>query len=61
MWTSLIQYKGIAFNLISHQDQLIAHLKLVYPEAVQIAFLKFTNFSIGQDIFHRIQDDLLKV
>ena len=38
MWTGLIQYKGIVFNLISHKDQLAAHRKLMNPETSQVAF-----------------------
>ncbi len=54
MWTNLVQDKEIVFKLISHQGQLADHSKLVNPKALQIAFFKFTNIRICQDIFHCI-------
>lgn len=51
MWANLVQDKGIVFNFISHQAQLGDHRKLMNPKALQVAFLKFADIRICQDIF----------
>ena len=61
MWTNLVQYNRIVFNLISHQSQLAAHGILMNPKALQVAFLKLTGLRICQDFFDRVQDNLLKL